>query len=153
LISLVLVKSGAFSRPCPPENHPSMRLPARRPKPLSIPLLSLCLSLFLAACDGDFLPPESDTASRGPSGPGSATLSWQPPTERVDGSPLPRLSGYRILYGQQSGRYSHTIELTNPGLTRYFIDGLSEGWWYFVMVAVDAEGLESPPSAEVSKKI
>lgn len=109
--------------------------------------------LSLAACEGDLLPPETDEATHSPSGTGSATLSWLPPTERVDGSPLARLSGYRILYGQQSGHYSFAIEIDNPGLSRYFIDGLGEGHWYFVIVAIDAEGLASPPSAEASKRI
>ena len=118
---------------------------------LSFP--TLCLALLLTGCIADPLPPETDLATHTPTGTGSATLSWQPPTERVDGSPLPRLSGYRILYGQQSRRYSYSIEITNPGLTRYFIDGLGEGWWYFAIVAIDREGLESPPSAEASKRI
>jgi hypothetical protein len=115
--------------------------------------LAVPLAFLLAGCDADLLPPETDFATHSPSGTGSATLSWQPPTERVDGSPLPRLSGYRILYGQQSRRYTYTIEITNPGLTRYFIDGLGEGWWYFAIVAIDSDGLASPPSGEASKRI
>ena len=126
-----------------------MRLSAVR-----ISLLPVLLALLaLAACDADLLAPETDLAAHAPAGTWSATLSWQPPTQRVDGSVLTLLSGYRILYGQQSRRYSFSIEITNPGLTRHFIDGLGEGWWYFAIVAIDAEGLESPPSAEVSKKI
>jgi hypothetical protein len=115
--------------------------------------VAVLLALLLAGCDADLLPPETDLATHNPTGTGSATLSWQPPTERVDGSPLARLSGYRILYGQQSRRYTYTIEITNPGLTRYFIDGLGEGWWYFAIVAIDSDGLASPPSAEASKRI
>jgi hypothetical protein len=115
--------------------------------------LAVLLALLLAGCDADLLPPETDLATHNPNGTGNATLSWQPPTERVDGSPLTRLSGYRILYGQQSRRYTYTIEITNPGLTRYFIDGLGEGWWYFAIVAIDSEGLASAPSAEASKRI
>lgn len=95
------------------------------------------------ASPNDPLPPKS----------GSATLSWQPPAERLDGSPLLNLAGYRILYGQESGRYSHAVEIENAGITRYFIADLTEGSWYFAVVAVDEEGLESPPSAEVSKHI
>ena len=124
-----------------------------RPKTFLIALLALLGALALAGCEGDALLPETDGAAHRPTGPGNATLNWQPPTERMDGSPLPRLSGYRILYGQQSRRYSYTIEITNPGLTRYFIDGLAPGTWYFAIVAIDFEGLESPPSAEASKRI
>ncbi|NHA15342.1 fibronectin type III domain-containing protein [Thioalkalivibrio sp. XN279] len=119
---------------------------------LLFPALLLAL-LSLLACDADILPPETDLATHNPTGTGNATLSWQPPTERVDGSPLTKLSGYRILYGQQSRRYSYSIEITNPGLTRYFIDGLSEGWWYFAIVAIDSQGLASAESAEASTRI
>ena len=128
---------------------------------LALSALTLSLLLSAVGCGGgesgggggpsSTTPPPSGSIDRPVTG--SATLDWQPPTERMDGSPLQNLSGYKILYGQQSRSYSYTIELTNPGLTRYFIDDLSEGRWYFAIVAVDDDGLESPPSAEASKTI
>ena len=36
-------------------------------------------------------------------GTNSVTISWTPPTENNDGTPLVNLAGYRIRYGQQSG--------------------------------------------------
>jgi hypothetical protein len=84
---------------------------------------------------------------------GTATLSWSPPTERADGSPIGELAGYEVLYGQQSRNYDTTIELNNPGLTRYVIEGLGPGTWYFAVKAVTTDGLESAPSQEVSKRI
>lgn len=84
---------------------------------------------------------------------GDATLSWHPPTERTDGTPLEALAGYRIVYGTESRNYSQSINLTNPGLTRYYIDGLGAGTWYFAIIAIDTQGMESSPSTEVSKKI
>jgi hypothetical protein len=84
---------------------------------------------------------------------GTATLSWSPPTERADGSPIGELAGYQVLYGQQSRNYDTTIELNNPGLTRYVIEGLGPGTWYFAVKAVTTDGLESAPSREVSKRI
>lgn len=82
---------------------------------------------------------------------GTATLSWSPPTERADGSPLGALAGYEVLYGQQSRNYDTIIELNNAGLTRYTIEGLGPGTWYFAVKAVTTDGLESAPSREVSK--
>jgi len=84
---------------------------------------------------------------------GSVTLSWQPPTERVDGSPIGDLSGYRLLYGQGSGDYTQTIAINNPGITRYMIEGLTSGDWFFAIQAVDAGGLVSAPSAEARTTI
>ncbi|NGX16853.1 putative Ig domain-containing protein [Wenzhouxiangella sp. XN24] len=84
---------------------------------------------------------------------GNATLSWSAPTERADGSPIGELAGYEVLYGQQSRNYDIVIELDNPGVTRYMIEGLGPGTWFFAVKAVTKDGLESAPSQEVSKTI
>lgn len=84
---------------------------------------------------------------------GSATLTWQPPTERTDGTALTNLAGYRIYYGNSPGNYPSTVNLTNPGLTTYVIDNLASGTWYFVMTSIDATGLESTQTNPVSKTI
>ena len=84
---------------------------------------------------------------------GSATLSWLPPTESVDGSPIGELSGYRLLYGQSSGDYTQTVAINNPGITRYMIEGLTSGEWFFAIQTIDAGGLVSLPSAEARTTI
>jgi hypothetical protein len=84
---------------------------------------------------------------------GSATLSWQPPTQRTDGTPLTDLAGYRILYGNSSGNYPNRVTVDNPGLTSYVIENLAQGTWYFVMTAFDASGAESDYSSVGSKTI
>ena len=84
---------------------------------------------------------------------GSATLTWQPPTERTDGTPLTDLAGYRILYGTSPGNYTTKISVTNPGLTSYVVNNLSQGTWYFVMTAYDTTGEESDYSDVGSKSI
>lgn len=87
------------------------------------------------------------------SGVGSVSLSWNPPTEREDGSPLTALSGYRLFFGQNSRDYSEQVRIDNPGITTYVVDNLTSGTWYFAMTAIDAEGLESSLSAEAVKTI
>jgi len=84
---------------------------------------------------------------------GSATLSWSAPRERADGSPIGQLDGYEVLYGQRSRDYDIVVEIQNPGVTRYMIESLGPGTWYFAVKAVTADGLESAPSQEVSKTI
>jgi hypothetical protein len=85
---------------------------------------------------------------------GAAILSWQPPTQRADGTTLTDLAGYRIYYGTtRGGSYPQRIELANPGLTTYVVENLGAGTWYFVTTAYDAAGNESGYSTEASKTI
>ncbi len=44
------------------------------------------------------------------------------------------------------------MDLDNPGLTEYVIEGLSSGAYYFTMTAYDALGVESRYSNVVSKQ-
>lgn len=99
-----------------------------------------------------WLPSFAVTVMAENAGMGNATLSWLPPTESTDGSPV-ELSGYRVVYGQISRNYSYTIEIDNPGITRYLIDGLTSGTWYFAIQAVGTDGYTSELSAEGQKTI
>jgi hypothetical protein len=99
------------------------------------------------------LPTFSITVAAQGSGTGTATLSWTPPTERVDGSPIGELAGYKVLYGQSSRDYDIVIPLDNAGLTTFMVEGLGTGTWYFAVQAVTSDGLLSAPSEEVSKTI
>lgn len=83
----------------------------------------------------------------------SATLSWYPPTDNADGSPLTDLSGYRIYYGRHKRKLDQKIDLDNPGLSRYLVEGLTPGHWYFAMTSVNRKGVESPRSEVFSKKV
>jgi hypothetical protein len=83
----------------------------------------------------------------------SVTLSWQAPTERADGTPLIGLAGFRILYGTTSGNLDRTIQLDNPGLSRYVVENLVQGTWYFAMTAYDQAGLQSSPSPAVQANL
>lgn len=84
---------------------------------------------------------------------GSATLSWTPPTQKTDGSPLTDLAGYKIYWGTSKGNYTHSATLSNPGLTSYVIDQLTPATWYFVATAFDSSGVESSFSNAASKTI
>jgi hypothetical protein len=84
---------------------------------------------------------------------GSATLSWLPPTENVDGSPLSDLAGYRVRYGTVPGNYTQQVDVLNPGLTALVVDELSQATWYFVITAINSAGAESDHSSEVAKTV
>jgi hypothetical protein len=84
---------------------------------------------------------------------GAATLSWLPPTENSDGSPLLDLAAYRIYWGQQPGAYTSSVQISNPGVTTYVIENLSSGTYYFAATAVTTNGIESGFSGEAFKAI
>ena len=84
---------------------------------------------------------------------GSVTLSWTPPTARVDGSPLTNLAGYKIFYGRMSGVYDYQIDIKNPGVSTYVVEELVPGQWFFSLAAYDSDGLESDRSNEAERDI
>jgi hypothetical protein len=84
---------------------------------------------------------------------GTATVTWSAPTQRVDGSPIGELAGYRVLYGKSSRNYDHTVEINTAGINRYVLEGLGAGTWYFAVQAITSDGLSSAPSREVNKTI
>lgn len=84
---------------------------------------------------------------------GSATLHWQPPTTRTDGSPLTNLDGYRIRFGTAIGSYPNLINVTNEGLTSVVVSDLPPATYYFVVSAYDTKGAESAYDGSASKKI
>lgn len=91
-------------------------------------------------------PPVSTAAN------GDAVVTWAPPTEREDGTPLTALQGYRIYYGRDPGDLQETIEV-GPEATEHRIENLEHGSWYFAVSAISADGLESEKSAAVEKVI
>ncbi len=101
---------------------------------------SACLALILGltGCGG----------VEGDSSGGSITLSWSAPNTNADGTTLSDLSGYKVYYGLESRNYSDNVDV--GGNNNVSIGGLSEGDWYFSVVACDTSGNESTFSNEVS---
>ena len=84
---------------------------------------------------------------------GSATLSWMPPTQNADGSPLTNLSGYKVYWGTTKGSYSNSVTLSNAGLTSYVVGNLVPGTYYFATKALTSTGRESAFSSTGTKTI
>ncbi|HFD80204.1 MAG TPA: fibronectin type III domain-containing protein [Gammaproteobacteria bacterium] len=86
---------------------------------------------------------------------GAARLSWQPPSQRVDGESLSlsEIGSYRIYYGTRSGRYDYRIEISDPSTTSYVITDLPVDTYYFVLTTVDVDGRESGYSTEAVKRV
>src|SRR5262245_61849127 len=74
----------------------------------------------------------------------SVNLTWDP-------SPTPGVIGYKIHFGNASGNYSQVVSVTNATTTT--ISGLPAGTTFFAATALDASGLESDVSNEVSQDV
>jgi hypothetical protein len=114
--------------------------------------------IVIAASDGKAtakLSPFAITVKSGASaaGPAAVTVTWVPPDENTDGTPVAALSGYKIHFGKASKKYTETITVSNVGLTRYVVENLKPGTYYFSVTAVTASGTESEFSKEASAKI
>ena len=83
----------------------------------------------------------------------SATLDWLPPLTKTDGSSLNNLAGYRIYYGTDLTRLTQRIDVSNPGVVSYVIEGLAPATYYFAVTAIDAHGSESVRSNAGRKEI
>lgn len=114
-------------------------------------------SIELAVTDGTSvtaLPAFSITVAAAPgSSSGTVSLSWVPPTENSDGTPLSNLKGYNVHYGTKSQTYSKVIDIANPGLTDYVVQNLDPGTYYFSVSAYNSAGTESSLSGEVSTRV
>lgn len=93
---------------------------------------------------------------------GTATLSWSPTWERVNGDTmdLSEYGGYVIQYGQDAENLTQRIEVLDlDGFgsgnedTSHTIENLSEGTWYFSVSILDSDRMESEPSDVVYKAI
>jgi len=76
-------------------------------------------------------------------GTGSVTLSWMPPTENEDGTPLMDLAGYRVQWGETAGTYTHSMKIDNPGVSRVVVESLTPGTYEFVATSINTSGIES----------
>jgi hypothetical protein len=86
-------------------------------------------------------------------GSGVASLQWGQPVSKVDGSVLDDLAGYRIAYGRSADDLDHSIFINDPTQTSYDFATLASGTWYFAVMAVNANGLEGPPTPTAEKSI
>lgn len=88
-------------------------------------------------------------------GQGTATLSWQRPTEHTDGSPLSieDIAGYTVHWGETSGDYDANVEIENGTVSSSMLDIALDGptTIYFALTARHVNGTESDFSNERSK--
>lgn len=116
-----------------------------------------------ADSDGDGVPDSADQCPTvhavTPSGcpalppPGTAALSWTPPTQNTNGTALTNLAGYRISYGTSATAMAQTVQISNAGVSSYTVTGLAPGTWYFAVRAYTTNGAESALSNTARKVV
>jgi len=84
---------------------------------------------------------------------GSAQVNWTAPTTNTDGSTLSDLASYKVVYGRAADTLDQVELVSNPGLTSYTVGNLAQGTWYFGIVAVNANGVESDVSNVAAKTV
>ncbi|HKQ14606.1 MAG TPA: fibronectin type III domain-containing protein [Steroidobacteraceae bacterium] len=132
-------------------------------------VLAAVLTAMLCGCGGD---DEEKSASQSPPGstapppapapapsppPSSqaraATLEWTMPTTQTNGAVLVDLAGYRIHYGKSVSSLNTTIEIKNPSISTYVVEGLAPGTYYFAVTAFTSHNHESERSNAGMKQI
>jgi hypothetical protein len=78
----------------------------------------------------------------------AVSIAWNAPTKYIDGSTLTDLAGYRIHYGKESKNYENSVDVSNASLTRFVLESLPPGKYYFALTALSGSGGESPFSEE-----
>jgi hypothetical protein len=115
-----------------------------------LPGFSITVQSSVAATPPATPPVSTPPGNGGSQTTGAATLSWQPPTQTTSGGTLTNLAGYHIYYGTTPNNLAQSVNVANPGVTRYVIGGLTAATWYFQMTAYDRNGMESPPTGTAS---
>jgi hypothetical protein len=113
-----------------------------------------------SAPPGGSAPPPSSPVPAPPPSPApptsqarAATLEWTVPTTQTNGAMLADLAGYRIHYGKSASKLDQTIEIRNPTVSTYVIEGLVAGTYYFAVTAFNSRNLESERSNAGKKDI
>lgn len=84
----------------------------------------------------------------------AVTLEWNPPSEDAAGEPLDDLLGYRIHYRSSSPANGPGGDVRDVGdTTRFTVDELPAGTWFFGVTARDVSGNESAMSNEIQIEV
>jgi hypothetical protein len=88
--------------------------------------------------------PTSDTPA--PVAASTATLQWSAPQAMTDGSTVNGIVGYRVYYGPSVTKMDTKIDVMNPSISTYVVEGLTSGTYYFAVTALHSSGGESDRS-------
>lgn len=112
----------------------------------------LLVTLLLAGCG-----PGGSSIELPPEATCSATLTWQAPNDRIDGTPITieELDKFTIYINRRNSTDPSTVvlivDLTDTTQQMAEITDIPKGQRYFYMTVTDLNGVESPFSNILSK--
>lgn len=114
----------------------------------------LVLVIILVGCGGS---DGGTTNNKPPQATCSATVIWEPPTERTDGSPITteEMQKFTLYINRRNDVTEETlaavIDITDVNTRDYTVQELSRGQKYFYMTVTDTEGRVSTFSNILNK--
>ncbi|MHB8481149.1 MAG: hypothetical protein ACYDBV_00200 [Nitrospiria bacterium] len=111
-------------------------------------IFAVCLIVSFFGC-ADGLGSSTPGANSGGTSLTSITLTWNPVTTKMDGTPLTDLAGYKVYSGTGPGNLTLLSDVGNT--TSYTANGVQSGkTTYFSVTTYDSNGVESYPSNLIS---
>lgn len=116
-------------------------------------VITISVTLLLSGCTIPSSTTGTTPVERATAQEGALELEWQPPQNRLNGTPLRSsdIAGYRLYIGEKPGQPERVIDVDDPRQTHQLLRGLKPGEKYYVAITtVDRQGQESPKSEEIS---
>ena len=117
-------------------------------------------STYTLTCNGaggsaSASPSVTVTVNQPPPSAQNINISWVPPVEREDGTPITmaEIAGYRVYYGTSQGKYTNNVDIADRTTMQATLSNLTTGTYYIVMTTYDMDGRESVFSKVVTKSI
>ncbi len=94
----------------------------------------------------------TNTSTPLPTGNASVFLTWTPPTQNTDNTPLVDLTGYKVYYGITSNNLSASITISNSTASSATVASLASNvQYYFAVKVLNSKNVESDFSNIVLK--
>jgi hypothetical protein len=77
---------------------------------------------------------------------GSVTVTWEPPTENTDDTPLDNLAAFNVYWGTDPHALPNLVTIVDVVNASYRFDDLPPGTYYFATSAINSFGVESATS-------
>ena len=130
-----------------------MTIPQLFSSVISKNLFALLTMMLLGACSGG----GADSVSGGlvQDRAEGVALSWVPPVEREDGTPISmaEIAGYRVYYGTAQGSYPNKVDIADRDTMQTTLGDLETGTYYIVVTTYDMDDRESTFSQEITASI